>query len=90
VKSHLFQSEFPIVEGASRRALCGHLVQKVKLVFMWDELECGIMHLSGLRTCRQCIDVLESQPNVKTRLWLYGIREAEDDVIPQIEGDIAF
>lgn len=77
MKTHLFDSSVPAVEGSDLEAICGAKVSKSAFVFMWDEQEIGVAarvsHVFIKGMCSKC-----RNSGVMNGRYIYGIADGEE------------
>ena len=71
IKTHLADSQEPLKEGTSLRAVCGVTVPDATFLFMWDE-QGESLDVSRLKCCGKC-----KAGSLRAR-YIYGIRSGED------------
>jgi hypothetical protein len=83
MKAHLLDSDDPLREGLTYKALCGKEVKDSSFVFMFDvdAESCNFYDsLNKLNTCGKCLDI-----TIEKR-YVYGVVQAQ---IPRDEAEAA-
>jgi hypothetical protein len=73
-KPHMVVSEERLMPKGTYQARCGKEVQRVEILFFWDEAEMGTMLQAPRGVCQDCAQLIKSDLSIQ-RHYVYAVRE---------------